>query len=122
MPWVDRFLEQVAEAFEGHAPGSISWRYDAEENELRVAPAPVEVVGGAADGGAVFPAYWLNLSQVIGAFDAMPAVEWNTLDNEVCCEGRIGGEEAWVIFSREPFEDETPRQVLDRHGQLRKRK
>lgn len=122
MQWVDLFLEQLQGAIEGHAPGSISWRYNPEENELRVAPGLVELVGGAEDGETVFPTYGLDVSHVIQVFDEPPVVLWNTMDNELCMEGLIAGEEAWVIFSREPFDDDDPRDVLDPKGRFRRKK
>lgn len=122
MQWVDLFLEQLQGAIEGHAPGSISWRFNSDENELRIAPGLVELVGGAQDGETVFPTYWLDISQVIEVFDAPPQVHWNTLDNEICIEGLIAGEEAWIIFARDPFDDDDPRDILDPKGRVRRKK
>ena len=119
MRWVEKFLDRLEEALE--TLGTISWRFDEDENSLRVAPSMLEVVGGADDGETVYPFFSLNVSHMIEVFDEPPEMLWNTMNNEFWLEGMIEGDEAWIILSREPFHDEKPRDVLDPKGGIRKK-
>ena len=122
MRWVEKFLDQVEEALEWQPLGTMSWRFHEDENWLRLAPSLVEIVGGAEDGEAVFPFYSLYLSRLIDVFDELPEMFWNTMHNEFSLEGKIDGDDAWITFSREPFDDEEPQDVLDPDGGIREKK
>jgi hypothetical protein len=82
-------------------------------------PSLVELVGGAADDEWVYPLYALNVSHLIEVFDEPPEMLWDTMSNEISLEGKIDGDDAWIILSREPFEDEEPRDVFDPNGGIR---
>ena len=43
------------------------------------------------------------------------------MHNELSVEGLIDGDQAWITFSREPFADAEPEDVLDPEGNLRKK-
>ena len=122
MEWVEKFLDKLGEALELQSLGTISWRFDEVENWLQVAPALVEIVGGADDGESVFPFFSLHVSHLIGIFDEPPEMLWDTMKNEFSVEGRIEGDDAWITFSREPFDDEEPQDILDPKGGIRKKK
>jgi hypothetical protein len=114
--WMGKFLDQLDEALEWQSPGSISWRFQAEENWLRLAPSLVELVGGAHDGESVYPFYSLNISHLIAIFDELPEMSWNTMYDEFSMEGHIDGEDVWITFSREPLDDEQAQDAFDPKG------
>jgi hypothetical protein len=122
MRWVDKCLDKLNEALELWSPGTISWRFHEDENCLRLAPSLVELVGGADDGEPVYPFYSLDVSHLIEIFDELPEMLWETMSNEFSVEGKIAGDDAWIIFSREPFDDDEPQDVLDPKGGIRKKK
>jgi hypothetical protein len=122
MEWVELVLDKLGEVIEMQSPGTISWRYVEIENWLLVAPCPLELVGGADDGESVFPFYTLHVSQLIEIFDEAPEVYWETMRHELSVEGIIDGEDAWITFSRDPFDDDEPEDVLDPKGGIRKKK
>ena len=122
MRWVEKFLDQLSEALEQRSPGTMSWRFHEDENWLRVAPALVELIGGADDGEPVFPFYSLHVSHLLEIFDELPEMLWDTMSNEFSVEGQIDGDDAWITFSQDPFDDEEPQEVLDPQGGLRIKK
>lgn len=122
MRWVEKFLDQLDQALEWQSPGTMSWRFLEAENWLRIAPCPIELVGGAEDGGAVYPFFFLHLSNLIERFDELPEMFWDTMNDEFSLEGKIDGDHAWITVSREPFDDEEPQDVLDPKGGIRKKK
>jgi hypothetical protein len=122
MRWMEKVLDRLEQALEWQSPAAISWRYDEEENWLRLAPSVVELVGGADDGESVYSFFTLNISHLIEIFDALPEMLWNTMRNEFSLEGKIEGDDAWITLSKEPFDDEEPQEVLDPKGGIRKKK
>lgn len=81
----------------------------------------MELVGGADDGEPVYPFYGLQISHLVELFDEPPEVSWDAMHNELSVEGLIDGDQAWITFSREPFADAEPEDVLDPEGNLRKK-
>lgn len=122
MRWVEKVLDQLDQSLEWQSLGTLSWRFHESEHWLRIAPCSVELVGGANDGEAVYPFFFLHLSNLIAIFDELPEMFWDTMNNEFSLEGQIGGEDAWITFSRVPFDDEEPQDVLDPQGGIRKKK
>ena len=122
MEWVDKVFDKLVEAFEMQSPGNITTRFIEVENWLRVAPSPVEVVGGVDDGQSIYPFYSLQMSVLVELFDEPPEIFWDTMSNELSVEGQIDGEDAWITFSSEPFVDDEPEDVLDLNGGIRKKK
>jgi hypothetical protein len=121
MRWPEKVLDRLEQSLEWQSPGALSWRFHEDENWLRLAPSVVELVGGADDGESVYPFFSLHLSHWIEIFDRRPEMIWNTMGNEFSLEGKINDEDAWVTFSREPFDDEEPQDVLDPNGGIRKK-
>jgi hypothetical protein len=121
MRWVEKLLDQIDKTLEWKSLGTISWRFHKYENRLRLAPSLVELIGGADDGEPVYPFYSLNISHLIEVFDAPPEMIWDTMSNEFSLEGKIDGDDAWITLSREPFDDEEPRDILDPKGGIRKK-
>lgn len=122
MRWVEKFLDQVEQALEWQSLGTISWRFHEPENWLRIAPCPIELIGGAEDGATAYPFFFLHLSNLIERFDELPEMFWDTMNNEFSLEGKIDGDDAWITFSRAPFDDEEPQDVLDPKSGIRKKK
>jgi hypothetical protein len=121
MRWVERVLDQLDQSLEWQSPGALSWRFHEDEHWLRLAPSVVELVGGADDGESVYPFFSLHLSHLIEIFDRLPEMLWSTMGNEFSLEGKINGEDAWITFSRDPFDDEEPQDVLDPNGGIRRK-
>lgn len=122
MKWVDTFLDRLDEAVEWQSPGKLACRYIPDEDWLLIAPAALEMVGGAVDGESVYPFFTLHVSHLIEVFDEIPEMMWNTMQNEFSVEGEIDGDEAWVTISREPFDDDEPEDIVDPLGGIRKKK
>ena len=57
--WLDVLVGVVTEAMEAHAPVPMGLRYREEDGdwEVLVYPLPVELIGGAHDGGVVVPGF-----------------------------------------------------------------
>ena len=119
MQWVEKFLDRLDLSLEWQSPGKLAWRFSEEEGWLRMAPCPLEVVGGADDGESVYPSYSLHLEHLIEVFDGAPEILWSTMNGELSLEGKIDGEEAWIMLYDRPFDDEKPDDVLDPKGGIR---
>lgn len=119
MRWVEKFLDQLDLSLEWQSLGTMAWRFSEEEGWLLIAPCPLEVVGGADDGDSVYPFYSLHIASLIEVFDEVPEVLWSTMNGELSLEGKIDGEDAWITFHERPFEDQTPRDVVDPWGGTR---
>ena len=89
------------------------------ERLLRMAPCPLEVVGGADDGEVIFPNFSLHIAHLIEVFDGVPEILWSTMNGEISLDGKIDGEEAWIMLYDRPFDDEEPGDVLDPEGGIR---
>src|SRR5450432_2352473 len=100
MRWFEKVLDQLEQSLEWMSPGALSWRFDEEENWLRLAPSVIEVVGGADDGESVYSFFSLDVSHLIEIFDELPEMIWNTMSNEFWVEGKVDGEDAWITLSR----------------------
>jgi hypothetical protein len=120
--WVEKFLDRLDEALEWQSMGTLAWRFHPDDGWLQIAPCPFEVVGGADDGESVFPFFSLHVTHLIEIFDAMPEMQWNTMNGELSLEGKIGGSDAWVTLQQAPFEDEEPTDVIDPDGGTRRKK
>jgi hypothetical protein len=125
--WLESLVGVAAEATTFHAdPGPMGLRYreDGGSWEVLVYPLPVEVVGGAHDGGLVVPGFSLDVERLRAAFARVDDLEWNA--HGVCpegggpcvsVEGLFRGREVWLrVFAFAP-EDETPAMKLDTTGE-----
>jgi hypothetical protein len=122
MRWVEKFLDKLDEALEWQSPGTISRRFNEVENWLQLAPSPVELFRGADDGDSVYHFYSVHISRLIEIFDELPEILWNMMNNEFSVEGRIDGDDAWITFSKNPFDDEESQDVLDLNGTIRRKR
>jgi hypothetical protein len=122
MEWVEKVLDQLDQSLEWQSLGKLSWRFDEEDNHLRLAPALMEMSGGADDGQEVYPFYSLDVSSLIEVFDKPPSMSWSTMTNEFSLEGPIGGNDSWITFCRDPFDDDEPQDMVDPDGGIRQKK
>lgn len=122
MTWVQKAIDQLDRALEWSSLGKMSWRYDEEDSCLTLAPALLEVVGGADDGEAVYPFYSLDVSAFGEVFDEPPTTMWAGMSNELSMEGVIDGNDAWIVFRREPFDDDDAQDVVDPDGGVREKR
>jgi len=121
MTWVQKALEQLDLSVEWRSLGKMAWRYVEEDSCLTLAPALLEMVGGADDGEAVYPFYTLEVSSFVEIFDGPPTTHWDGMANELSMESKIDGDDAWIIFKREPFDDDEPQDVVDPDGGIREK-
>lgn len=105
-PWVGAVLESLE--VESDSPGALCWAFIPEEGQLILAPAVVELEGGAHDGAEVFSFYHVEVHSIFMLFDEPPAVTFSTRDGECSVEGMIEDAPAWIVFQTHPFEDESP--------------
>ncbi len=120
--WVDAVLDALEGCIEGYGPGSFDLRFIAEESHLIVAPATIEMVGGAEDGEEICQQFSIHLAELAKKFDAMPEISWDTMYDELHIDGEINGEDAWITFQKFPIEDNDEPQWLLERGRLRRRK
>ncbi len=124
--WLSPLVEAVAEAMTAHnVPGPLGLRYREEEGawEVLLYLLPVELVGGAQDGGVVSPGFELDLERVRSAFSRVDALSWNAhpADPEhdapyVSLEGELGGRQVWLRVLAFAPEDEGPGAKIDTAG------
>ena len=104
--WIDAVLESLD--VETESPGGLRWAFIPEEEQLILAPAVVELEGGAHDGAEVYSFYHVELNSIFMLFDEMPTVSFSTRDGECSVEGMIEDTHAWIVCQTHPFEDESP--------------
>lgn len=113
-PWLERLISQIEACLELGSLGGIDVRYNESEEQLIIAPDIAELVGGPDDGEEVFPFFSLHVTALLEVFEKHPEVTWHTMHDELWVEGRIDGQDAFVIFRRHPFDDAGPaNQVVD---------
>ncbi len=113
-PWMEKLKDQMEAFVELDSPGSLDIRYNEVECQMVIAPDVLELVGGEHDGDQVYPLFTVHLSVLNDLFDETPEVMWHTMHDELWVDGRIGGEDAFIIFRRNPFDDAGPAsQVLE---------
>ena len=121
MDWLNKVRDQVAQSVEFSSIGGMVWRLDSEGRCLMLAPGVQEISGGPDDGAEVYPFYTLDVSAFVEIFDEPPEMHWDNMRNEFSMEGKIGGEFAWIVFCREPFDGDKPREIIDPDGGIRDR-
>jgi hypothetical protein len=124
--WLTSLVEVVADAMTSHGvPGPLGFRYREEDGawDVLVHPLPVELVGGAHDGGVVSPCFALDLEQVRSAFTRVDDVAWTAHaagpEDEGPCiswEGEYDGHEVWLRVLAFAPDDEEPGMKLDTTG------
>ena len=121
-PWMEKLIDQVEAFVELDSPGSLDIRYNDVEYQLLIAPDVLELVGGKHDGDEVYPFFTVNLSVLFESFDETPEVMWHTMHDELWVDGRIGGEDAFIIFKRHPFDDVGPASHVFEGNMLREKR
>jgi hypothetical protein len=80
--WLDALVDIVAASMTAHGPiGPLGLRYREEEQhwEVIVYPLPLEMIGGAYDGGLAAPNFTLQLPSLLAAFGQVDSVNWEAL-------------------------------------------
>jgi hypothetical protein len=129
MPEVPAWLESLVEAVAGGLtaqgpPGPLGFRYLEEEGawEVLVYPLPVEMVGGAHDGGVVSPGFSLDLEGLRSLFDRVDAFGWDAHGlapddgPSISMEGLYQGREVWLRVLAFAPDDEEPGMKWDTTG------
>ena len=122
--WIEELAELVSGCIEAHSPmGPMKWQYLEEDDlgELLVYPTPVELVGGEEDGAIVIAGFYLDLHELLAAFEQVTGLQWyahglGPYDRDgphVSLEGIYQGHEVWLRVLAEPPEDEEPGLQLD---------
>ena len=89
---------------------------------MLVAPDVIELVGGEHDGEDVYPFLTIDLSELSEEFDETPEMTWHTMHDELWVNGKIDGENAFVIFRRTPFSDVAPTSHVFDGNKLREKR
>lgn len=104
--WIQPVLETVSAHWEWQSQGAMAYRVT-EDQELLIAPAGAEVVGGRHDGEQVYSGYTVSVSAVAELFDGLPEIHLNTHPlTGVSLMGTIHGETAVVMLFAQPFPDD----------------
>jgi hypothetical protein len=114
--WLESLVEAVAGGMTAQAPGPLGFRYGEEEGawEVLVYPLPVEMVGGAHDGGVVSPGFSLDLEGLRSLFGRVDAFAWDAHGlgpddgPSVSIEGLYQGHEVWLRVLAFAPDDEEP--------------
>ncbi len=115
--WLDDLVEAVAgKMTDESGPGTLGSRYREEDGcwEILIYPMPVELVGGAEDGGIVAPGFSLDLDGLRSLFERVDDFSWQSLglsDSEgphVSIEGVYQGHEIYLQVLAYAPEDEEP--------------
>ena len=124
--WLNSLVEVVADATTSQGvPGPLGFRYGEEDGfwDVLVYPLPVELVGGAHDGGVVSPCFSLDLEEVRAAFTRVDDVAWNAHaagpEDEgpyISFEGEYDGREVWLRVLAFAPDDEEPGMKVDATG------
>jgi hypothetical protein len=106
--WMQPLLEAIAASMSAHGPESpLGLRYRQLDDvwDLLVYPMPVEMVGGAHDGGRASPGFSLDLEALHFAIDRITSVEWDAHgclpDNDghgpcIAIRGNFAGRQIWL--------------------------
>src|SRR5260370_20402190 len=82
--WLEPLVEAVAASMTVHGPeGPLGLRYRPLDQrwDVQIYPLPVEMVGGAHDGGLAAPGFSLDLRAVAAAFDRTRELGWDPQRN-----------------------------------------
>lgn len=77
--WLDTLVDAVAASMTPHGPiGPMGLRYRQDEQrwEVLVYPLPIEMIGGAHDGGVVAPNYSLHLPSLLSHLTHVHSIDW----------------------------------------------
>jgi hypothetical protein len=122
LPWMQTLVEIVAGAMTAHGPiGPLGLRYRWVDDlwDILIYPLPLEMVGGAHDGGLAAPNFSLDLQYLLSAFAPVHDVRWNaygldTVDSPcISIEGDYQGEAVWLRILAFAPEDVGPGLKVD---------
>ena len=124
--WLEPLVESVATAMTVHGPeGPLGLRYrliDDKRWDVQIYPLPVEMVGGAHDGGLAAPGFSLDLRAIAAAFDWAGELGWDphgtrpdNADAGPCfwVMGEFAGREVWLRVLAYAPEDVAPAAKVD---------
>ena len=120
--WLHGLVEAVAGCMMADSPtGPLGYRYGEDDGlwQIDLYPTPVELVGGAADGEVVAPGFSLDIEELLGLFDRIDAMAWQSLGfpggegPHVSVEGVYEGHEVFVQVLAYAPDDEEPGMKLD---------
>src|SRR6516225_11633685 len=106
--WMEALTGAVADCLTVHgpeAPLGLRFRQDGDVWDVQVYPLPVEVVGGAHDGGLAAVGFEADLDRLRAAFGRVDAVGWDAhgsspanADEGPCVwvEGEVAGRRVWL--------------------------
>jgi hypothetical protein len=120
--WLDALVDVVAKAmtsFDVSGPLGLRYREEKGQWEVLVYPLPVELVGGAQDGGIVAPSFSLDLQEMRSAFQRVDDFAWDahglSPEDSPCLsvEGKFAEQEVWLRVLAFAPEDEEPGMKFD---------
>src|SRR5262249_51757868 len=125
--WLDSLVETVANAMTSHGvPGPVGFRFRQDDGmwEGLVYPLPVELVGGAHDGGVVAPGFSLDVEGLRAAFARVDDISWTAQGlgpgdddgRSLSIAGHYQGHEVWLRVLAYAPNDEEPGMKLDTTG------
>jgi len=126
--WLEPLVEAVAASMTVHGPdGPLGLRYRPTEGrwDVQIYPLPVEMVGGAHDGGLAAPGFTLDLRSIGAAFEWVGTTSWDphgtcpeNVDTGPCLsvEGEFAGRVVWLRVLAYAPEDVAPAAKVDGGG------
>ena len=106
--WLEPLVEAVSQSLTVHGPeGLLGLRYREAEGlwDLLLYALPVEMVGGAHDGGLAAPGFAVDLKRLGSAFTRVDVVSWDALGTCpanaedgpcVSVQGEFAGRSVWL--------------------------
>lgn len=104
--WLEGLVHHVAATMTAYSPmGPLGLRYRRLQDlfDVLVYPLPLEMIGGAHDGGLAVPNFSLALPEVLSAFTRVDAVNWHAHgvgDDEGPCVSIEGVYHGWQVWLR----------------------
>lgn len=124
--WLESLAEAVGGSMTAHGPiGPLGLRYRQVEGtwDALVYPLPVEMVGGAHDGGVACPSFALDLETLRAHFDRVESLGWDPHGIEaeggepcVAVRGAYAGQSVWLRILAYAPEDVAPGAKVDANG------
>jgi hypothetical protein len=129
--WMEPLVEAASASILVHGPeGPLGLRYREAEGlwDILVYPLPVEMVGGAHDGGLAAPGFFLDLRGLGAAFTRVDALGWDAHGTSppdpgdgpcVSIEGEFAGRRIWLRVLAYAPGDVGPAMKVDGTGRRR---
>jgi hypothetical protein len=126
--WTGPLAEAVAACMSAHGPaGPLGMRYRTADGvwDVLLYPMPVEMVGGAHDGGVACPSFSLDLEALRAVFSPIEALSWDAHgvgpDNSdagpwICVRGQYAGRSVWLRILAYAPADVEPAMKVDATG------